>query len=104
MHVAKEDESDEEVKKNKMVHLSNTRCLCCKEMGHSIDDCPRDPNIKKNMNAANEIERIGRIKDFRKLHADTQVQTTHLLKKCVMVPVDMEQDGTTIKISGDNIS
>ena len=51
MHVAKEDESDEEVKKNKMVHLSNTRCLCCKEMGHSIDDCPRDPNIKKNMNA-----------------------------------------------------
>ena len=67
-------------------------------MGHSIEDCPRDPNIKKNVNAASEIERIGRIKDFRKLHADTQVQTTHLLKKCVMVPVQFAEEGAkTVK-------
>jgi len=71
MHVAKEDESDDEVQGQKLVHMANIRCLCCKEMGHAIEECPRDPNIKKNANAANEIDRIGRIKDFRKLHSDT---------------------------------
>jgi hypothetical protein len=38
------------------------------------------------------MDRISRIKDFRKLHADTQVQTTHLLKKCVMVPINHDAE------------
>jgi hypothetical protein len=40
-------------------------------VGHSIEDCPRDPNIKRKGNAEKEIERIAKIQDFRKLHADT---------------------------------
>ena len=49
-HETKDDEDDEELdnehdgdakKSNKYV-----RCLCCKEIGHTIDECPRDPNIK----------------------------------------------------------
>jgi len=22
------------------------RCMCCKELGHSIEVCPKDPNLK----------------------------------------------------------
>ena len=49
-HETKDDEDDEDLdneqdgdakKSNKYV-----RCACCKEIGHTIDECPRDPNIK----------------------------------------------------------
>ena len=33
-----------------------------------------------------DYERIQKIKDYRKLNADTVVTTTHFLKKCVLVP------------------
>ena len=42
--------------------------------------------------AEEEIKRINGIKDRRKLFADTQVVTTHFLKKCVAVPVYDEDD------------
>ena len=32
------------------------------------------------------------MKDFRKLYADSVVQTTHLLKKSVMVPIRYDDD------------
>jgi len=33
------------------------------------------------------------MKDFRKLFADSMVQTTHLLKKSVMIPIKYDDDG-----------
>ena len=33
------------------------------------------------------------MKDFRKLFADSIVQTTHLLKKSVMIPIRYDDDG-----------
>lgn len=49
-HESKEDEDDEEDEhdreQNKQKQMSLVRCQCCKEMGHMIDDCPRDPNFK----------------------------------------------------------
>jgi hypothetical protein len=71
-HESKEDDSDDEFKgRGKDDNRANLKCLCCKEVGHSIDDCPRDPNLKKQANPCLEMDRISRIKDFRKLHADT---------------------------------
>lgn len=67
--------------------MKYARCNCCGELGHTIDNCPRDPNIKtKVADYDTDIQRIQKIQDFRKLFADTAVTTTHLLKKCVKVP------------------
>ena len=55
-------------------------------MGHTIDKCPRDPNLKTKEDIYNEFERINTMKDCKKLFADTAVTTTLLLKKCVKVP------------------
>ena len=61
-------------------------------MGHTIDNCPRDPNLKTNLNqdsrkyAEDELVRINNMKDFKKIFADTAITTTLLLKKCVKVP------------------
>tara|TARA_B110000285_G_C14630052_1_gene382971 strand:+ start:253 stop:426 length:174 start_codon:yes stop_codon:yes gene_type:complete len=43
-----DDDEDDETggEKGKQKNLKYTRCTCCKELGHLIDDCPRDPNIK----------------------------------------------------------
>ena len=82
-----EDEEDEAGKfKTKGKHLKYMRCNCCKELGHIIDDCPRDPNLRTNEDPFDELERTQKIEDFRKLFADTAVTTTHFLKKCVRVP------------------
>mmetsp|Transcript_14964 Transcript_14964/g.18853 ORF Transcript_14964/g.18853 Transcript_14964/m.18853 type:complete len:141 (+) Transcript_14964:2300-2722(+) len=66
--------------------IKNIRCLCCKELGHLIDQCPRDPNIRSQADTEDEYLRIQKIKDYRKLNADTVVTTTHFLKKCIVVP------------------
>jgi hypothetical protein len=82
-----EDEEDEAGKlKTKGRNLKYMRCNCCKELGHIIDDCPRDPNLRTREDPYEELERTQKIEDFRKLFADTAVTTTHFLKKCVRVP------------------
>ena len=51
-------------------------------------------SYKKNYkNFMSEFERIQKMKDFRKLFADSIVQTTHLLKKQVMIPIKYDDDG-----------
>ena len=78
------------------------RCVCCKTIGHSIEDCTRDPNIKTLAKADEEFERIARMKDFRKLFADSIVQTTHLLKKSVMIPMKYDDDENLIEVDAYN--
>lgn len=85
-HESKEEEDeDEEMEGYTMQDLSKLRCTCCREKGHIIDQCPRDPNLKTKADTELDSERILRIKDFKKLFSDTAVQTTHLLKRCVVV-------------------
>ena len=61
--------------------------MCCKELGHKTEDCPRDPNIKTSFNALGELKRIKRIRLMkRKLFMFTNIMTTQLLKTCVKVP------------------
>lgn len=38
-----------------------------------INDCTRDPNIKTGAKADAEFDRIQKMKDFRKLYADSIV-------------------------------
>lgn len=89
-----EDEEDEDngggiADQNKF----NMKCRCCKEVGHQIESCPRDPNIRTlRTDIEVDYERIKKIKDYRKLYADTVVMTTQLLKKCVLVPIKQSED------------
>lgn len=94
-HVSKEDDDEDEEfagEKGKGKNLKYARCLCCKELGHLIEDCPRDPNIKtRPLDFEHDFQRILKISDFKKLYADTAVTTTHFLKKCVKVPKIIEK-------------
>ena len=87
-HQSKEEDEDEEMANDEPVQKqpTNIRCYCCKEVGHLIDQCPRDPNIRSKYDTESDFIRIQQIKDYRKLNADTVVTTTHLLKKCIVVP------------------
>lgn len=90
-HECKEDDEDEgdaeEKLQDQLKLLKNVRCYCCKEIGHNMELCPRDPNIKTNgVDLEDEFERIQRIKDYRTLFSDTMVMTTHFLKRCIKIP------------------
>jgi hypothetical protein len=51
-HETKDEESDEEDKEERdeeeLRNKKNHRCVCCRELGHRIEDCTRDPNFKTN--------------------------------------------------------
>lgn len=87
-HECKDDEDEEdaeEKKKDKERQLKYMKCMCCKELGHSIENCNRDPNIKTLTDPVQDEIRVMEIKDNRTLFAETVIQTTHLLKKCARV-------------------
>lgn len=65
------------------------RCMCCKELGHSIEVCPKDPNLKTKADHETEQERISKIQSHKKGYADTVIQTTHFFKKAVQMPGSM---------------
>ena len=62
-------------------------------MGHTIDQCSRDPNLRTATQTEEDFDRIKKIKEFKKLHVDTVVNTTHFIKKSVMVPYVVDDDG-----------
>lgn len=54
-HYCKEDEDENEAGEQGTPNgqanenngkKTNIRCLCCKEKGHTVDECLRDPNIR----------------------------------------------------------
>ena len=74
-HESKDDDDDLENEKNSdPANLKYVRCLCCKELGHRIDHCHRDPNMRTNERDHDlDLDRIKRIKDFKTLHGDTMI-------------------------------
>ncbi len=64
---------------------SQLRCRCCKELGHTIENCPLDPNFKTKHNIENEVDRVARAQLMKKVFSDTHVHTAHMLKKCVIM-------------------
>ena len=88
-HESKDDEDEDEEKqdeKQKQKQLKYMKCMCCKQMGHTIELCHQDPNLKTKAVIESDFDRILKIKDFRHLFADTVITTTHFLKKCIKVP------------------
>ena len=71
------------------------KCMCCKEIGHNISDCPRDPNIRTKVGkmAQDDFDRIQKIRDNRVCFIDTMITTTHLLKRCIKVQKPNPKDG-----------
>lgn len=95
-HESKEDEDDDQAEDQEAAKLNSmkyVRCTCCKEIGHSIGECTRDPNLKTGHKPDEEFDRIQKMKDFRKLFANSVAQTTHLLKKAVMIPIKYDEEG-----------
>lgn len=87
-HEYKDDDDDdehEEKKKEKEMRMKYQKCMCCKELGHKIEDCHRDPNFKTKLDPKEEAERIMEIKESKTIFAETVIRTTHFLKKCAKV-------------------
>ena len=94
-HESKDDDEDEmaeEQENDKDKSKKYMKCLSCKEIGHSVEECTRDPNMKTNAKAEEEFERIQKMKDYRKLFADSIVQTTSMLKRSVMIPIVVDSE------------
>ena len=104
-HESKDDEdfAGNDTKEEDQNNLKYVRCLCCKELGHRIEQCIRDPNLKTyERDVDKDFDRISKIKDFRKLHTDTMVNTTHMIKKAVMVPIENDEEGLPLEQENTN--
>lgn len=98
-----DNDIDEEKSKELPRNTKYVRCLCCRETGHATDQCFRDPNLKTGeQDVELDFERIKKIQDFRKLHANTLVNTTHMIKKAVMVPMGTDEEG--LPLLTDNLN
>jgi hypothetical protein len=51
--------------------MKRMKCFCCKENGHTANDCQRDPNIRTNLEAIDEMARIDKFKEYKKLNSDS---------------------------------
>ena len=63
-------------------HNPYRKCMCCKEMGHRTQECPRDPNLKTCFNQLAELRRVQKLKFEQKLFMFTNIMTTKMLKTC----------------------
>ena len=90
------DEEETEMDKNKNLELK--RCMCCREFGHQIDQCMSDPNFLTKWDDVDfDMERINKIKHFKKYHANSMVNTVQFLKKSVMIPITAGNDGRVVE-------
>lgn len=64
-HESKEEEDDFKDLKDKDYDkkYNRVKCQCCKEIGHSTDNCPRDPNFRIQHEIKDEEERVNDLKD-----------------------------------------
>lgn len=46
MHLAKSEEEDEGLEDDMLQAMKNKRCMCCREYGHTLDRCLKDPNLR----------------------------------------------------------
>mmetsp|Transcript_11619 Transcript_11619/g.17612 ORF Transcript_11619/g.17612 Transcript_11619/m.17612 type:complete len:81 (-) Transcript_11619:556-798(-) len=53
--------------------------MCCKEFGHTAEECPKDPNYRSAFNIIEEDDRIENMQDSKKLNQDAGVLTMRML-------------------------
>lgn len=62
------------------------KCICCKEQGHSAEECPKDPNFRSAFDLSDEEERLKQgIADSKKLLSDSQIITIKMLSELTKV-------------------
>jgi len=84
-HVSKEDEDEDldpqdDEEADAQGKKKHAWCFCCKEKGHRAPDCPRDPNIRTQLDANAEDERIAKAKNFKKLLSDSLHLTSKMFR------------------------
>ena len=84
-HESKEDEDDfDDIKdrENDKFKLKRQKCQCCKDIGHSAKNCPRDPNFRTKHDIDDEEKRVVGLKDLiTKRHMkDALEQTIKMFK------------------------
>ena len=57
-HESREDEEDDATIEEKDSKLKQQRWMCCKERGHTIVNCLRDPNFRYGEDIQDEFKRI----------------------------------------------
>ena len=69
-HESKDDDEDvkdrEEMEK---LRYANFLCSSCKEIGHRPTECPKDPNLRSNLDVSQELKRLSDMKERKKLEA-----------------------------------
>ena len=82
-HESKEDDDEEDAreKEEEKYKLKRIKCQCCKEVGHHTQDCYRDPNLITKRDTNEELHRLNKLREFRKLNLDTVEIPTRLMKK-----------------------
>lgn len=86
-HVSRNDDDDDDIYV-KRESGKNLRCKCCGEAGHLTNKCPKDPNLRTMIGNQSKVyeeeDRIMKLMAQKRFHANSIVQTTHFLKKCVI--------------------
>jgi len=74
-----EDEDAKDREEVQRLRDANVRCSSCKEIGHRPSDCPKDPNVRSNVDLSQELKRLTDLKERKKLEASgTEVHQTML--------------------------
>lgn len=65
--------------------MKKIKCRCCKEIGHSLKDCPQDPNFRTNHSIFEEYSRVEGLKDIviKKYAGDIMKKTEKLFKSVI---------------------
>ena len=74
-HQPRLDKDDEDWKNPLATQVQ--RCKCCREAGHTIENCLEDPNMRTTIGnphmALDEFDRVETMKERKRLHSDTMV-------------------------------
>jgi len=80
-HESRDDEDDATAEEKEERHR-HIQWLCCKETGHIMDECYKDPNYKYGKSVIEETERLLHADEFSKdLKQDYLSTVTNLIKE-----------------------
>ena len=78
-HISKEEENENDSDKDQS-RAKRQKCYACKELGHLIQDCPRDPNIRTTKSLEKEMLRINSKINRTSNHTDLLAITDQMLQ------------------------